>query len=246
VGKALLQPRLAPRPTAEEIGDYSFLQISWMMFTSFVPLAFLILAVLGSILFGFATPSEAAAIGALGGLLLAAAYRALTWQRLKESVYLTARTTAMVCWLFVGSATFASIFAYLGGQQFVSEFVTGLDMSPLMFLLVAQLIIFILGWPLEWTEIIVIFIPIFLPLLPHFGIDPLFFGILVAVNLQTAFLSPPMAMSAYYLKGIAPAHVKISDIFRGMMPYMLIVMLCMVIIYVFPQIVYWLPNLIYG
>ncbi|MCC2690666.1 MAG: transporter large permease subunit, partial [Rhizobiaceae bacterium] len=227
VGKALLQPRLAPRPTAEEIGDYSFLQISWMMFTSFVPLAFLILAVLGSILFGFATPSEAAAIGALGGLLLAAAYRALTWRRLKESVYLTARTTAMVCWLFVGSATFASIFAYLGGQQFVSEFVTGLDMSPLVFLLVAQLIIF-------------------LPLLPHFGIDPLFFGILVAVNLQTAFLSPPMAMSAYYLKGIAPAHVKISDIFRGMMPYMLIVMLCMVIIYVFPQIVYWLPNLIYG
>jgi tripartite ATP-independent transporter DctM subunit len=246
VGKALLQPRMAPKPTAEEIGDYSFLQISWMMFTSFVPLAFLILAVLGSILFGFATPSEAAAIGALGGLLLAAAYRALTWRRLKESVYLTARTTAMVCWLFVGSATFASIFAYLGGQQFVSEFVTGLDMSPLMFLLVAQLIIFILGWPLEWTEIIVIFIPIFLPLLPHFGIDPLFFGILVAVNLQTAFLSPPMAMSAYYLKGIAPAHVKISDIFRGMMPYMLIVMLCMVIIYVFPQIVYWLPNLIYG
>jgi tripartite ATP-independent transporter DctM subunit len=246
VGKALLQPHLAPKPTKEQVGDHSFLEISWMMFTSFVPLAFLILAVLGAILFGFATPSEAAAIGALGGLLLAAAYRALTWQRLKESVYLTARTTAMVCWLFVGSATFASIFAYLGGQQFISEFVTGLDMSPLMFLIVAQLIIFLLGWPLEWTEIIVIFIPIFLPLLPHFGIDPLFFGILVAVNLQTAFLSPPMAMSAYYLKGIAPAHVRISDIFRGMMPYMSIVILCMILIYLFPQIVYWLPNLIYG
>ena len=246
VGKAVLQPHLAPKPTKEQVGDHSFLEITWMMFTSFVPLAFLILAVLGAILFGFATPSEAAAIGALGGLLLAAAYRALTWQRLKESVYLTARTTAMVCWLFVGSATFASIFAYLGGQQFISEFVTGLDMSPLMFLIVAQLIIFLLGWPLEWTEIIVIFIPIFLPLLPHFGIDPLFFGILVAVNLQTAFLSPPMAMSAYYLKGIAPAHVRISDIFRGMMPYMTIVILCMILIYLFPQIVYWLPNLIYG
>ncbi|HEV2899737.1 MAG TPA: TRAP transporter large permease subunit [Pseudaminobacter sp.] len=246
VGKALLQPHLAPKPTKEQVGDHSFLEISWMMFTSFVPLAFLILAVLGAILFGLATPSEAAAIGALGGLLLAVAYRALTWQRLKESVYLTARTTAMVCWLFVGSATFASIFAYLGGQQFISEFVTGLDMSPLMFLIVAQLIIFILGWPLEWTEIIVIFIPIFLPLLPHFGIDPLFFGILVAINLQTAFLSPPMAMSAYYLKGIAPAHVQLSDIFRGMMPYMTIVILCMILIYLFPQIVYWLPNLIYG
>jgi tripartite ATP-independent transporter DctM subunit len=246
VAKAVLQPQLAPKPTRDEVGHYSFLQISWMLLTSFVPLAALILAVLGAILFGLATPSEAAAIGALGGVVLAAAYRALTWQRLKESVYLTARTTAMVCWLFVGSATFASVFAYLGGQQLISDFVTGLDMSPLMFLIVAQLIIFILGWPLEWTEIIVIFVPIFLPLLAHFDIDPLFFGVLVAVNLQTAFLSPPMAMSAYYLKGISPPHVQLSDIFRGMMPYMLIVILCMVIIYIFPQIVYGLPNLIYG
>jgi tripartite ATP-independent transporter DctM subunit len=246
IGKAVLQPHLAPKPTKEEVGDHSFLQITWMMITSFVPLAFLILAVLGAILFGLATPSEAAAIGALGGLVLALAYRALTWQRLKESVYLTARTTAMVCWLFVGSATFASVFAYLGGQQLISDFVTGLEMSPLMFLIVAQLIIFILGWPLEWTEIIVIFIPIFLPLLAHFEIDPLFFGILVAVNLQTAFLSPPMAMSAYYLKGISPPHVQLSDIFRGMLPYMAIVIFCMVLIYVFPQIVYSLPNAIYG
>ncbi|TIP79786.1 MAG: TRAP transporter large permease subunit, partial [Mesorhizobium sp.] len=246
VAKAVLQPQLAPKPTRDEVGHYSVLQISWMLLTSFVPLAALILAVLGAILFGLATPSEAAAIGALGGVMLAAAYRALTWQRLKESVYLTARTTAMVCWLFVGSATFASVFAYLGGQQLISDFVTGLDMSPLMFLIVAQIIIFILGWPLEWTEIIVIFIPIFLPLLAHFEIDPLFFGVLVAVNLQTAFLSPPMAMSAYYLKGISPPHVQLSDIFRGMMPYMLIVILCMVIIYIFPQIVYGLPNMIYG
>ncbi|RWE53230.1 TRAP transporter large permease subunit [Mesorhizobium sp.] len=246
VGKAMLQPQAAPKPTRDEVGHYSVLQISWMLLTSFVPLAVLILAVLGAILFGLATPSEAAAVGALGGVVLAAAYRALTWQRLKESVYLTARTTAMVCWLFVGSATFASVFAYLGGQQLISDFVTGLDMSPLMFLIVAQIIIFILGWPLEWTEIIVIFVPIFLPLLAHFEIDPLFFGVLVAVNLQTAFLSPPMAMSAYYLKGISPPHVQLSDIFRGMMPYMLIVILCMVIIYIFPQIVYGLPNLIYG
>jgi tripartite ATP-independent transporter DctM subunit len=246
VGRAILQPKLAPKPTKEDIGDHTILQIAWMLLTSFVPLAFLILAVLGAILFGIATPSEAAAVGALGGLLLAVAYRALTWQRLKESIYLTARTTAMVCWLFVGSATFASVFAYLGGQQTISDFVTGLDISPLMFLIIAQLIIFILGWPLEWTEIIVIFIPIFLPLLPHFGIDPLFFGILVAINLQTAFLSPPMAMSAYYLKGISPPHVTLSDIFRGMMPYMAMVILCMVIIYLLPGTVYWLPSLVYG
>jgi tripartite ATP-independent transporter DctM subunit len=217
-----------------------------MMLTSFFPLAVLILAVLGAILFGLATPSEAAALGAGGGILLAAAYRALTWERLRQSVYLTVRTTAMVCWLFVGSATFASVFSYLGGQQVITEFVTGLEISPLMFLIIAQVIIFILGWPLEWTEIIIIFVPIFLPLLPHFQIDPLFFGILVAVNLQTAFLSPPMAMSAYYLKGISPPEVTLSEIFRGMMPYMLIVILCMVIIYIFPQTAYYLPNLIYG
>lgn len=246
VTRAVMNPNLAPKPREEDIGDFTSGQVAWMMFTSFVPLAFLILAVLGAILFGFATPSEAAAIGALGGLLLAIAYRALTWERLKESVYLTARTSAMVCWLFVGSATFASVFAYLGGQALISDFVTSLDMSPLMFLITAQIIIFILGWPLEWTEIIVIFVPIFMPLLPHFGIDPLFFGILVAVNLQTAFLSPPMAMSAYYLKGIAPAHVKLTDIFIGMMPYMTIVILCMVLIYVFPSLVFGLPNALYG
>ncbi|PSJ53164.1 TRAP transporter large permease [Kumtagia ephedrae] len=246
VSRAVLKPEIAPRPSKEDVGDHTFLQICWMMLVSFVPMAVLILSVLASILFGLATPSEAAAVGAAGGLVLAAAYGGLTWERLKESVYLTARASAMVCWLFVGSATFASIFAYLGGQQLVSDFVTGLDMSPLMFLIVAQIIIFILGWPLEWTEIIVIFIPIFLPLLPHFGIDPLFFGMLVAVNLQTAFLSPPMAMSAYYLKGVAPPQVQLTDIFRGMMPYMAIVILCMVVMYVFPQTVFWLPNLVYG
>jgi tripartite ATP-independent transporter DctM subunit len=246
VARALINPKLAPKPSKEEVGDHTILQLAWMMLTSFIPLAFLILAVLGAILFGLATPSEAAALGAAGGIVLAAAYRALTWQRLRESVYLTVRTSAMVCWLFVGSATFASVFSYLGGQQVITSFVTGLDISPLMFLIVAQIIIFILGWPLEWTEIIIIFIPIFLPLLSHFQIDPLFFGILVAVNLQTAFLSPPMAMSAYYLKGIAPPHVQLTEIFRGMMPYMIIVVLCMVIIYVFPQTAFYLPSLIYG
>jgi tripartite ATP-independent transporter DctM subunit len=246
VALAIMKPTLAPKPRREDIGEHTTLELAWLILTSFVPLAFLILAVLGAILFGLATPSEAAALGAAGGIVLAAAYRALTWRRLKESVYLTVRTSAMVCWLFVGSATFASVFSYLGGQQVITEFVTGLDISPLTFMIVAQIIIFILGWPLEWTEIIVIFIPIFLPLLPHFDIDPLFFGILVAVNLQTAFLSPPMAMSAYYLKGIAPPHVQLSQIFRGMMPYMFIVILCMVILYVFPSVTYFLPDLIYG
>jgi tripartite ATP-independent transporter DctM subunit len=246
VTRATLNKELAPKLPDEEVAHITPAQVFWMLLTSFVPLAFLILAVLGAILFGLATPSEAASLGALGGLLLAVAYRALTWERLQESVYLTVRTTAMVCWLFVGSGIFASVFAYLGGQQVIADFVIGLDLTPLQFLLLAQFIIFLLGWPLEWTEIIIIFIPIFLPLLAHFEIDPLFFGILVALNLQTAFLSPPMAMSAYYLKGISPPEVRLAQIFNGCMPYMLIVILCMVIIYVFPATVFWLPGLVYG
>jgi len=246
VGRSMLQPQLAPKPTEEEAGGYTGVQIAILLLTSFFPLAFLILAVLGSILFGLATPSEAAAIGALGGLVLTFAYRAFTWQRLRESVYLTVRTSAMVCWLFVGSWTFASVFSYLGGEQIISEFVTGLDISPLTFLIMAQIIIFLLGWPLEWSEIIIIFVPIFLPLLPHFGIDPLFFGILVALNLQTSFLTPPMAMSAYYLKGIAPPHVQLVEIFRGCYPYLGMVLIAMVILYTVPGLTTYLPDLIYG
>jgi tripartite ATP-independent transporter DctM subunit len=246
IGRSILQPSVAPRPTKEEVPDVPFGKLFVMLMTSFFPLAFLILSVLGSILFGLATPSEAASIGALGGILLAFAYRAMTWQRMRESVYLTVRTTAMVCWLFVGSYTFSSVFSYLGGEKIISEFVTGLDMSPLMFLLLAQLIIFLLGWPLEWSEIIIIFVPIFLPLLPHFGIDPLFFGILVALNLQTSFLTPPMAMSAYYLKGIAPPEVKLTQIFSGVMPFLACVFIAMALMYIFPDIVFYLPDLFYG
>ena len=162
------------------------------------------------------------------------------------ALWLTVRTTAMVCWLFVGSWTFSSVFSYLGGEQIISEFVTGLEISPIMFLIMAQIIIFILGWPLEWSEIIIIFVPIFLPLLPHFGIDPLFFGILVALNLQTSFLTPPMAMSAYYLKGIAPPHVQLNQIFKGNYPFLAMVVFSMIILYQFPQIAFWLPDQVYG
>ncbi len=244
--RAKLQPSVAPKPTKDEVPDLPMGKVIWMLITSFLPLAAHILSVLGSILGGLATPSEAAAIGALGGILLAAMYRSLTWQRLRESVYLTLRTTAMVCWLFVGSYTFSSVFSYLGGEQVVAEFVTSLDMSPLAFLLLAQLIIFLLGWPLEWSEIIIIFVPIFLPLLPLFGIDPLFFGILVALNLQTSFLTPPMAMSAYYLKGIAPPEVKLTEIFKGCMPFLALVFVAMILMYTVPEIVYYLPNKLYG
>jgi tripartite ATP-independent transporter DctM subunit len=244
VARAILNPKLAPKLPSEE-GDVPFFDVVKMLITSFFPLTVLILGVLGSIVFGLATPSEAAAIGSLGGLLLAIGYRQLTWQRMKESVFLTARTSAMVCWLFVGSALFSAVFALLGGQEVINNWVLSLGLTKVQFLLLSQAIIFLLGWPLEWTEIIVIFMPIFIPLVAHFQIDPLFFGILVALNLQTAFLSPPVAMAAFYLKGVAPPHVTLNHIFTGMMPFMVIQVFAMFLLYVWPEIALWLPNYIY-
>lgn len=305
---AALNPKLAPRLPPEQRGA-SVSKVAWALVTSFLPLATLILAALGSIMFGLATPSEAAAIGSLGALLLALFYGAdysKGWRvtllslyvlvfmafvlyllalrydelvglrlpqtdvpmiafmvltvgvallfipansfnlaKLKESVFLTGRTTAMVCWLFIGSFTFSAVFAYLGGHEPIEKFVLSMNLSPLGFMILAQFIIFVLGWPLEWTEIIVIFMPIFLPLLKLFDIDPLFFGLLVALNIQTSFLSPPVAMAPFYLKGVAPAWVNINDIFRGVLPYMLIVIICMAMLYTFPQIGLWLPNYLY-
>ncbi|MBK8336067.1 MAG: TRAP transporter large permease subunit [Sterolibacteriaceae bacterium] len=224
---------------------FARLEIFKMLLSSFFPLSMLILAVLGTIVFGLATPTEAAAVGSLGGALLAAAYGRLNLGVVKESSFLTAKTSAMVCWLFVGSSIFSAAFALLGGQELVEKFVLSMDLTPIQFMILAQFIIFILGWPLEWTEIIVIFMPIFIPLLGHFNIDPLFFGLLVALNLQTAFLSPPVAMAAFYLKGVAPPHVTLNQIFAGMMPFMAIQVFALVLLYVFPQIGLWLPKVLY-
>jgi tripartite ATP-independent transporter DctM subunit len=245
IARAVINPSLAPKLPKEE-RDVPFARVLWALVTSFLPLALLIFSVLGAILFGLATPSEAAAVGALGSLVLAVAYRSLTWEKLRESVFLTARTSAMVGWLFVGSFTFSAAFAVLGGDEVIKDFVVSLNMTPVMFMIVAQIIIFLLGWPLEWTEIIVIFMPIFLPLLDHFGIDPLFFGLLVALNIQTSFLSPPVAMAPFYLKGVAPKHVSINQIFAGVMPFMFIVLIAMALLYIFPGIGLWLPTYIYG
>lgn len=240
-----LNPSLAPKLPKEQT-DVPWTTVAWALATSFFPLTLLIMSVLGAIFFGIATPTEAAAVGSLGSLMLAAAYRSLTFGKIKDSVILTARTSAMVCWLFVGSFIFSSIFAILGGHEPIKNLVTAMNLSPTMFLIVAQIIIFILGWPLEWTEIIVIFVPIFLPLLEFFKIDPLFFGILIALNIQTSFLSPPVAMAPFYLKGIAPPHVTINQIFSGVMPYLAIVLFAMVLVYAFPGIALWLPKYLYG
>jgi len=217
-----------------------------LLISSVMPLGILTIVVLAVILFGITTATESAAIGAAGAFLMGFQAKTLDWERVKQSVFLTAKTTAMVCWLFVGSALFSGVFAILGGQQLVEQWVLSFNLTPLQFMIVSQAIIFVLGWPLEWTEIIVIFVPIFLPLLKHFNIDPILWGTLVFVNLQAAFLSPPVAMSAFYLKGVSPPHVTLNQIFAGMMPYMLVVVLCMVIMYVWPGMTLWLPNYLYG
>lgn len=225
---------------------FARLEIFKMLLGSLFPLAFMILAVLGSIVFGLATPTEAAAMGAFGGILLAAAYRRFNFGMLRESAYLATKTSAMVCWLFVGSSIFSASFALLGGQEIINDWVLSMDLTALQFMILAQVIIFLLGWPLEWTEIIVIFMPIFIPLLPHFDVDPLFFGLLVAMNLQTAFLSPPVAMSAFYLKGVAPPHVTLNQIFLGMLPFMGLQIIALILLYTFPAIGMWLPSVLYN
>ena len=242
--RAYFNPSLAPKPAAEEIPPRA--EILKEVLVSFVPLFSLIILVLGTILAGLATPAEAAAVGAFGALVLSYFYKSLKWKNFKESVFLTAKTSAMIMWLFVGSWTFASVFSYLGGHEVFETFFKSMDIQPWQFLVITQIIIFLLGWPLEWTEILIIFVPIFLPLVEFFGVNPYFFAMLIALNLQTSFLTPPMAMSAYYLKGVQTKNVELLDIFRGIMPFLGIVIFAMVLMYLFPGIALWLPDTLFA
>jgi tripartite ATP-independent transporter DctM subunit len=242
--RAYLNPSLAPKPAAEEIPPRA--EILKEVLVSFVPLFSLIILVLGTILGGLATPAEAAAVGAFGALVLSYFYKSLKWKNFKESVFLTAKTSAMIMWLFVGSWTFASVFSYLGGHEVFEQFFKSMDIQPWQFLVITQIIIFLLGWPLEWTEILIIFVPIFLPLVEFFGVNPYFFAMLIALNLQTSFLTPPMAMSAYYLKGVQSKNVELMQIFSGIMPFLAIVIFAMVLMYIFPGIALWLPDTLFA
>jgi tripartite ATP-independent transporter DctM subunit len=242
--RAMIDPSIAPRPRAEEIPPRS--EILKEVFVSFLPLFALIMLVLGTILGGFATPAEAAAVGAFGSIVLSYFYKTLKWKAFKESVFLTAKTTAMIMWLFIGSWTFASVFSYLGGHEVFEHFFKSMDLAPWQFLVITQIIIFLLGWPLEWTEILIIFVPIFLPLLSIYGINPYFFAMLIALNLQTSFLTPPMAMSAYYLKGVQSKNVELMEIFAGIMPFLGIVIFAMFLMYMFPGIALWLPEVLFA
>ena len=241
---AYFNPKIAPKPPKEEIPATAV--IIKEILISFVPLFSLILLVLGSILGGLATPAEAAAVGAFGALILSYAYKSLKWKNFKESVFLTAKTSAMIMWLFVGSWTFSSVFSYLGGHEVFEHFFKSMDLAPWQFLVITQIIIFILGWPLEWTEILIIFVPIFLPLLDLFGVNPYLFAMLIALNLQTSFLTPPMAMSAYYLKGVQSKNVELIEVFKGIMPFLAIVIFGMVLMYLFPGIALWLPDQLFA
>ena len=242
--RAYFNPSLAPKPAAEEITPRA--EILKEVLVSFVPLFSLIILVLGTILAGLATPAEAAAVGAFGALVLSYFYKSLKWKNFKESVFLTAKTSAMIMWLFVGSWTFASVFSYLGGHEVFEHFFKSMDIQPWQFLVITQIIIFLLGWPLEWTEILIIFVPIFLPLVEFFGVNPYFFAMLIALNLQTSFLTPPMAMAAYYLKGVQSKNVQLMEIFSGIMPFLGIVILAMVLMYIFPGIALWLPDTLFA
>ncbi len=248
--RAIMDPSVAPKLPPEQRNVPASVIIKSLA-VNFFPLFLLIAFVLGAIIRGLATPTEAAAVGSAGAIVLAVAYRLVGANNFgvsqtTESVFLTARASAMVCWLFVGSALFSAVFALLGGQKLVEDFILALNLNAIGFLIMTQAIIFVLGWPLEWTEIIVIFLPIFLPLLDDFGVDPIFFGVLVALNLQTSFLSPPVAMAPFYLKGVAPKHVTIDEIFKGVMPFLWIVVFSMLLLYVFPGLALWLPKYLYG
>ncbi len=242
--RAYLNPSIAPKPPQEEIPPRS--EIMREVLVSFLPLFSLIILVLGTILGGLATPAEAAGVGAFGAIVLSFFYKTLKWKNFKESVFLTAKTTAMIMWLFIGSWTFSSVFSYLGGHEVFEHFFKAMDLAPWQFLVITQIIIFLLGWPLEWTEILIIFVPIFLPLVEFFGVNPYFFAMLIALNLQTSFLTPPMAMSAYYLKGVQTKNVELLDIFRGIMPFLGIVIFAMVLMYLFPGIALWLPDALFA
>ncbi len=241
---AYFNPSIAPKPAKEDIPPRSVILKEVMV--SFLPLFSLIILVLGTILGGLATPAEAAAVGAFGALILSYFYKTLKWKNFKESVFLTAKTTAMIMWLFIGSWTFASVFSYLGGHEVFEHFFKSMNLQPWQFLVITQIIIFLLGWPLEWTEILIIFVPIFLPLVAFFEVNPYFFAMLIALNLQTSFLTPPMAMSAYYLKGVQSKNVELMEIFKGIMPFLGIVILAMFLMYLFPGIALWLPDTLFA
>jgi len=239
-----MDPKLGP-PLPEDMRATSMKDVWVEFFLGLVPPAALVFAALGSILFGFATPTEAAGCGAMGALLLSLAYKKLTFSKLQEALVKTLEISALIMVLVAASNFFGAVFARLGTPMLLTEFLLSLEMNRYLILAIVMGVIFLLGWPLEWVPIVMIIVPIILPLIEALGFNLTWFAILVAVNLQTAWLSPPVALSAYFLKGVVPEW-DLKDIYLGMMQFMVLQIIGLIIIIVFPKIVLWLPTLLYG
>jgi tripartite ATP-independent transporter DctM subunit len=239
-----LNPKLGP-PLSDLELDVSKAHLAREFFLGLIPPAALIIATLGSIVTGWATPTEGAAIGCVGALAVTATHRRLTWQVLKDSTFRTVQTSSMVMILLVASTFIGSVFSALGTPAFIANTMLAWDIPPGFFILAILVVCFILGWPLEWVPIVVIIVPIFMPILQAMKVNMVWFSILLAVTLQTCWLSPPVALSAYYLKGVMPQW-ELADVYKGMMPFMALQWIAVLILYFFPQVVLVLPNLMFG
>lgn len=239
-----LQPHLAPCLPPEERAIPP-LKLIVSVLTGMLPFFFLIVAVLGSIILGMAAPVEAAAVGAVGGFMLSLIYRKFSWQSLKEATYATLRISTMVLIIAVGASIFTGVFLALGGGNVISDFLMGLPLGPFGTLVVIMAIIFLMGFLIDWIAILLIFIPVLAPIIPKLGFDPLWFALIVAVNLQTSFLTPPFAISIFYLKGVAPQGVEVTQIYRGVIPFVMLQLIGLSLVIIFPEIVLWLPSVVY-
>jgi len=242
--RCYLDPSLGP-VVPEEEREKDIKVVIYEFFMGLVPPALLVFSALGSILLGLATPTEAAGCGALGSILLALAYRKLTLSKLKDGLIKTLEITALIMLLVAASNFFGSVFARLGTPTMITDFLLSLEVNRYLILIIVMGMIFLLGWPLEWVPIVLIVVPIILPLIEGLEFNLIWFAILVAVNLQTAWLSPPVALSAYFLKGVVPEW-DLKDIYIGMMQFMVIQVIGLALIIIFPQIALWLPLYIYG
>jgi tripartite ATP-independent transporter DctM subunit len=242
--RSYLNPQVGPAvPLADRAK--SMTELGWAFLAGVLPLALLIACTLGSILAGLATPTEAASVGAFGAMVLGFAYRRLTLAGIKRAAISTLTTSSMVLFLAVASNVFGAVFARLGTATVITNTLLSLPFPPFIMLLIVMAIIFLLGWPFEWPAIVLVFLPIFYPVIAALKYDPIWFGVLIGVNLQTAYLSPPVAMSAYYLRSVVPQW-DLGTIYRGMADYMVIQIICLVLVILFPQIALWFPNWLFG
>lgn len=242
--RSYLNPTLGPPVPLEERITSTREKIREFV-AGMVPLALLITATLGSILGGLATPVEAAAMGSCGALILALSYRKLTWKKFRNAAIGTLQTSSMVLFLGVASNIFGAVFARLGTADMMTKALLALEWPPFVMLIVIMVLIFLLGWPFEWPAIILLFLPIFMPIIVALKFDLVWFGALMAVNLQTAFLSPPVAMSAYYLKAVVPEW-DLKTIYLGMLEFMILQVVALFVVMVFPPIATWFPNWLFG